>query len=98
MTKVLMNIAMSTKFPKNAKIKPGECTDFQMHKSQQTAFTGIMHMVIDYTEHRLSRYIEKVKDAQQKLILVSLLKDYVAGNVAVAWRRGQPIWIKVSKA
>jgi hypothetical protein len=93
-----MNIAMSTRFPKNTKIKPGECTEFQMHKSQHTAFTGIMHLVIDFTEHRLARYIEKIKDAQQKLILVALLQDYKIGNVAIAWKKGQPVWIKVSKA
>jgi hypothetical protein len=93
-----MNIAMSTRFPTNAKIKPGECTEFQMHKSQQMAFAGLMHLVIDFTEHKLRRHIEKVKDAQQKLTLVALLNDYIIGSVAVAWKRGQPIWIRVSKA
>lgn len=93
-----MNIAMSTRFPKNSKVKPGECTEFQMHKSQQMAFAGIMHLVIDYTERRLEKHIETIKDGQQKLILVTLLKDYVMGNVAIAWKKGQPIWIHVSKA
>lgn len=93
-----MNIAMSTRFPKDTKVKPGECTEFQMHKSQHTAFMGVMHRVADYTEYRLRRYIETVKDSQQNLVLVALLKDYISGNVAIAWKRGQPVWIQVSKA
>jgi len=93
-----MNIAMSTKIPKNTRIKPGESTEFQLHKSQQTIFSGILNRIVDFTEHRLRRHIETVKDTQQKLTLIALLQDYITGNVAVAWKRGQPIWIKVSKA
>ena len=89
---------MSTKIPKNTRIKPGESTEFQLHKSQQTIFSGILNRIVDFTEHRLRRYIETVKDTQQKLTLIALLQDYITGNVAVAWKRGQPIWIKVSKA
>ena len=88
---------MATRFPKNSKYIPGESTDFQLHKSQQTAHTGIMHQVLDYTEFRLKRYIEQTNDAQQKLVLVALLADYIAGRVAIAWKRGKPIWIRVSK-
>lgn len=94
---LFMNIAMSTKIPKNTKVKPGECTEFQLHKSQRNVFDGIMNVVIDYTEHRLRKHIEKIKDAQQKLILSALLIDYISGNVAVAWKRGLPVWVKVSK-
>jgi hypothetical protein len=93
-----MNIAMSTKYPKSAKIKPGETTEFQMHKSQLMAFAGMMHLVLDYTEYRLKHCIDKTRDEQQKSILQKLLKEYVSGDVAVAWKRGQPIWIKVTKA
>jgi len=76
----------------------GECTEFQLHKSQQTIFHGILRKVLDYSEYRLIRYINLVKDPQQKLVLVALLQDYIDGNVALAWKRGQPIWIKVTKA
>jgi len=78
-------------------MKPGESTDFQLHKSQLTIFSGILHLVFDYTEHKLRKVINIVKDEQQKLTLRELLKDYITGNVAVAWKKGQPIWIKVSK-
>ena len=89
---------MATNIPKNISIKPGECTEFQLHKSQQTAFNGILKKVCDYSEHRLMRYIDKTTDAQQKLVLVALLSDYISGHVALAWKRGHPIWIKVTKA
>jgi hypothetical protein len=93
-----MNIAMATKMPKKTKMKPGESTDFQLHKSQLTIFSGILHIVVDFTEYKLRKHINIVKDEQQKLTLKELLKDYITGNVAVAWKKGQPIWIKVSKA
>lgn len=95
---VLMNGAMSTNIPKNVPMKLGECTEFQLHKSQQTIFQGILKKVFDYSEHRLIRYIDTIKDAQQKLVLVALLQDYIDGNVALAWKRGQPVWVKVTKA
>ena len=95
---LLMNGAMSTNTPKNMPLKLGECTEFQLHKSQQTIFHGILKKVFDYSEYRLVRHIDSIKDPQQKLILVALLHDYICGNVALAWKRGQPIWIKVTKA
>jgi len=95
---LLMNGAMSTNIPKNVPVKLGECTEFQLHKSQLTIFQGILKKVFDYSEHRLVRYIDNVKDPQQKLVLVALLQDYIDGNVALAWKRGLPIWVKVTKA
>lgn len=89
---------MSINFPKNTPMKLGDCTEFQLHKSQQTIFHGILKKIFDYSEKRLIRYINTVKDVQQKLILVALLQDYIDGHVAIAWKRGQPIWVKVIKA
>ena len=88
---------MSIKLPKNARVKPGESTDFQLHKSQQTIYSGSVRTIVDFTEYRLKRYIKSVTDDQQKLTLKQLLSDYIAGRVAIAWKRGQPIWIKISK-
>lgn len=89
---------MATNTPKNVSVRPGECTEFQLHKSQQTIFNGIRKKIYDYSEHRLRRYIETIKDAQQEMVLVALLHDYIEGSVAIAWKRGQPVWIKVTKA
>ena len=89
---------MSINFPKNTPMKLGDCTEFQLHKSQRTIFQGILKKIFDYSEYRLIRYIDATNDAQQKLILVALLHDYIDGNIVVAWKRGQLVWIKVVKA
>ena len=88
---------MATKIPKNTTIKPGESTDFQLHKSQQSLFNGILQKVSDYSEKRLARLIENTTEKKKKETLQNLLSDYVAGRVAIAWHRGHPIWIKVTK-
>ncbi len=92
-----MNISVATKKPTNVKIDAENCTSFQLHKSQQTIFNGVGNRVIDYTEHRLIKYADKVKDAQQKMVLMAMIVDYRAGNVAVAWKRGNPIYVRVTK-
>lgn len=93
-----MNRVMAINIPKNILVRPGECTEFQLHKSQQTVFNGFRKKIYDYSEHRLSKYIDTIKDAQQKTVLIALLHDYVNGDVAIAWRKGQPVWIRVTKA
>ena len=89
---------MSINIYKNKLTKLGEVSEFQLHKSQRTIFQGILKKIFDYSEYRLIRYINATNDAQQKLILVALLHDYIDGNIAVAWKRGQLVWIKVIKA
>ena len=97
MKELLMKMDMATRNPTDVKIDRSGCTDFMLHKSQQTIFTGIQNRIIDYTEHRLIRYIKTTKDTQQKLQLAALLCEYKLGNVAIAWKRGQPKWLKVVK-
>ena len=89
---------MATRNPVTPGRKPGEtCTDFQLHKSQ--LFTGSMSKrnIFDYTEFRLMRYIEKIKDETQKATLSKILKDYKSGMVAVAWKCGKPVWLSITK-
>ena len=85
---------MTIKIPKNPSTK--DCTEFQVHKSHRGDVFG--KHVIDYSEHRLRRHIQKVDDAQQKAIIENLIIDYVEGRVAIAWKKGKPIWIKLTKA
>jgi uncharacterized protein (UPF0261 family) len=87
---------MATRNPGGTKVDV-EGTEFHLHKSQQSIFAGIMHKVIDYTEHRLLRYADKVKDPQQKATLKELITNYKKGLVAIAWRKGQPVWLPVTK-
>lgn len=81
----------------NSKIPINECTEFTMHISQRTEYAGARYKFIDYTEHKLRRYIKGVSDKQQAMILNAMLVDYLSGNIAVAWRKGQPVYIKVTK-
>lgn len=86
--------SMKTRGSSNIPIS--ECTEFTMHVSQKTEFANSKKKLIDYTEYKLIRYIEKVRDKQQELILNVMLVDYVKGNIAVAWRKGQPVYVSVT--
>jgi len=88
----------TTRNQTNAKVDKDWSTDFVLHKSQQTVFRGIQNKIIDYTEHRLVRYAKSVIDLQQKLILMAMIDDYRNGNIAVAWKKGLPIYVKVIKS
>jgi hypothetical protein len=68
------------------------CTEFQLYLGKKDA-----ENIIDFTEHKLLRYITTIDDPQQKLILSALVVDYRAGHVAVAWRRGKPVPLRVTK-
>ncbi len=74
----------------------GVTTEFVLHKSQQEIFAGIQKKIIDYTEHRLIRYALSVVDPQQKMVVMALITDYRAGKVAIAWRKGQPTYVRVT--
>lgn len=89
--------SMATRNPADVKGPLHECTEFVMHKSQQAIFSDIQRKIVDYTEYRLLKYVAGVKDMQQKQVLMTLIKDYRDGKVAVAWRRGQPVYVRVTK-
>lgn len=80
-----------------AKTKPGECTSFQLHKSQQTIFSGVLDDVLDFTEHKLAKHIETIDDPIEIQKLNNLLQDYLSGKVAVAWNKGEPVSINIVK-
>jgi hypothetical protein len=65
-----------------------------MHKSQ--CYNSIKQLV-DFSEYKLMQYIESVFDDQQRISLEGILKDYKAGKVALAWKAGRPVWLKVTK-
>lgn len=87
----------STRRSKSIKAKPAERTEYQLHKTQQTIFNGIINDVFDFTEYKLVRYIDDIEDKQEQQQLVVVLKDYVDGNVAVGWNKGVPVWIRITK-
>jgi hypothetical protein len=92
-----MGAMKSPRKAKPAKTKPGECTSFQLHKSQQTIFSGIIHDVFDFTEHKLIKYIDGINEPQEIEKLNLLLQDYLGGKVAVAWNKGEPVSIPIVK-
>jgi hypothetical protein len=70
--------------------RPEKCTEFQVHG-------GEARNVIDFTERKLIKFAAKATDPQLKLTLAAMVDDYRKGHIAVAWRRGQPVYIKVTK-
>jgi len=82
---------------KPEKTKPGERTNFQLHKSQQTIFSGIIDDVFDFTEYKLTKYIDGISEPEELEKMNIVLKDYLLGNVAVAWNKGIPVWIQIVK-
>lgn len=68
-----------------------------MHISQQSFTPEKRRGLIDYTQRKLEKYVETIDDAQQKMVLYALLHDYVKGDVAIAWKRGQPVYVKITK-
>ena len=91
----MSGIAISEMATRNAVNMPGrpeKCTEFQMHVGKDGAKN-----VIDFTERKLVQYASKTRDQQQKMILSALIEDYRNGLVAVAWRRGSPVPVRVTK-
>lgn len=89
---------MAKRVQKDGKANIAESTQFQLHKSQMTEFAEFMRSTYDFTEHKLKRYVDSIDDDQKKQIFEMLLIDYIKGNVAIAWRRGEPLHINVIKA
>ena len=88
-------LAISTMATRNATNVPGrpeKCTDFQLHVGKENGKN-----VIDFTERKLIQYALKCHDPQQKLVLMALIEDYRNGLVAVAWRRGAPVPLRVTR-
>lgn len=89
--------SMATRSPQMSGRKPGDVTtEFQLHKSQLQVDVK-RRTLFDYSAFRLQRYIENLKDDNQRKTLTDILKKYKQGLVAIAWRRGQPVWINVTK-
>ena len=63
-------------------------TEYQVHSANTTG---------DFTEKRLNEMIKNASTGQQKMLLEALLHDYLLGVVAVAWKSGAPVYIRVTK-
>lgn len=87
-----MSTSMATRNAANLPGRPDKCTDFQLHMGK-----SIAKNIVDFTERKLLGYAMRTKDPQQKLMLMAMVDDYCKGNIAVAWKRGQPVFIRVTR-
>ena len=82
---------MTTQGVKRPPRRHNRCTEFQLYRGE-----ALPANVIDLTERRLVHLAAAATDAQQKLVLMALIVDYRAGHVAVAWRGGRPVPLRVA--
>jgi hypothetical protein len=85
-----MNGSMATRNAAGLPGRPERCTEFQLYGSNGPN-------VVDFTERRLLSYAAKATDPQQKLTLFAMIDSYRKGDIAVAWRRGNPLYVKVTR-
>jgi hypothetical protein len=90
---VMPKKTMATRDTSESRIPLNECTELQVHVSQRTATLGI----IDYSERRLMRMFDVTIDPVKKLSIAALIDDYRSGLIAVAWRAGEPVYVKVTR-
>jgi hypothetical protein len=91
MSTLLSVNGMSTRNVAEVSRRPDVLTPFSLHVGKERS------NVIDFTERKLIQYALRTKDVQQKLTLASLIEDYRHGLVAIAWRRGLPVPLRVTK-
>lgn len=84
--------AMATRNASDVPGRPEKCTEFQLHVKSVPSSN-----VIDFTERKLLIYVSNAKDQQQRAVLLALIEDYRNGHVAVAWRRGLPVPLRITK-
>ena len=84
-----LGIYVATRRVEDAPDRVDRCTEFQIH-------VGRCDNVVDFTEFKLLRYSASLADAQQKLIVAALIIDYRTGNIAIAWRRGKPVPLRIT--
>lgn len=75
----------------------GSQTEYQLHKSFVPALNADDN-VIDYTERRLCKILERVKDQKIRVNLQTLLEDYRNGRAVIAWRSGVPCYLPVKQS
>ena len=69
-------------------------TEYQIRKVQSAG-------IVDYTELRLTSLIAHVKEhPPNKMIYARLQRvrnEYLRGEIAVAWKKGLPIWVYITQ-
>lgn len=50
--------------------------------------------LIDFTEIRLVKLINASRSMKRKMLLIALLHDYRRKEVSIAWRAGEPVFVR----
>lgn len=78
--------------------KNAERTEFQLHISQFQSYRHDRRVLQDFTEAKLIRYLDEVSyDPEKKMLVTAILEDYRAGRVAIAWKHGEPVYVRMTK-
>lgn len=85
---------------KESKIKKGfqtksDQTEFVMHVSQRVS--GPPNSLFDFNEEKLKHYASRQRDPSVRAEIVKLIDLYRTGYIAIAWRSGEPIYIKITR-
>jgi len=76
-------------------LKSPKHTEFQLHVSQLSVFANELHKTIDFSEAKLCNMWRRARSAKKKLEFAALIEDYRTGKVALAWRHGKPVYVRV---
>lgn len=66
-----------------------------MHISQRVS--GRSNSLFDFNEQKLKHYAEEQPDSHLRDEVYKLIDLYKVGAIAIAWRAGEPIYIKITR-
>lgn len=81
-------IVAATSNPGNVSRFDHKQTEYQIHDTQSSI------KVIDFTMKKLIKFADEVGPAD-RLGTYALLDEYRKCHVAIAWRSGKPVWLKI---
>lgn len=90
-----MSKTVSIEKLKNSAIR--DCTSYVLHKNFQSSLKHASCQIFDLIEHRLTKMLERTTDVQQKKELQNWLNEYLAGDIAIAMFKGNPVKLYVVK-
>jgi len=51
----------------------------------------------DLTVKRLKIVLESAKNRIQRIVITNAIKDYMKKKIAIAWRKGSPIFLNIKR-
>lgn len=94
MVGLMIGRSKETKIRKGISLK-NEHTEFTMHVSQRVLYRS--NSLFDFNEFKLRTYAENHKDPSISAEIFKLIELYKSGLVAIAWRDGEPIYVKITR-